>query len=41
MGKSVGNFGCPKEKWGIWKRSKNMVLIGNKAGGGGCINESS
>ena len=25
------------EKWGIWglKRSKNMILIGNKAMGGG------
>ena len=33
MGKSVGNFGCSMEKWGILglKRSKNMVLIGNKA----------
>ena len=45
MGKSVGNFGCSMEKWGILglKRSKKMVLIGNKAvcGGGGCIGEAS
>ena len=29
----VGNFGCSMEKWVILglKRSKNMVLIGNKA----------
>ena len=39
MGESVGNFGCSMEKWGILvlKRSKNMVLIGNKAGGGGAL----
>ena len=37
LGESVGNFGCLIEKWGILgpKRSKNMVLIGNKVGGGG------
>ena len=30
-----GNFGCSMKKWGIrgLKRSKNMVLIGNKAMG--------
>ena len=33
MGKTVGNFGCPMEKWGILelKTPKNMVLVGSKA----------